>query len=164
MRRFASSQASGDSEVVASGRPIQLFEAGFTSAKGSIKECILQAIPGYQFANLIDDWVREHVTHMVQVREAMTEFSLTKLEAEAVAWWSADVSAFGESTEKSPYFIYNSLLRQRDMPSVERWKDFSFFLVSALKKLPALNVTTFRGENKRVTELSRQYHKGNQVS
>jgi hypothetical protein len=49
------------------------------------------------------------------------------------------------------------------MPSVERWKDFSFFLVSALKKLPALNVTTFRGENKRVTELSRQYHKNNQV-
>jgi hypothetical protein len=72
-----------------------LFEAGFMSAKGSIKECILQAIPGYQFADRIDDWVREHVTHMVQVHEAMTEFSLTKLEAEAVAWWSADVSAFG---------------------------------------------------------------------
>ena len=163
MRRFASSNPQGDTDVVSSGRPIQLFETGFTSAKGSIKECILQAIPGYQFADLIDDWVREHVEHMLPVREAMTEFALTKLEAEAVAWWSADVSVFGESTDKSPYYIYNHTLRQRDMPLIERWKDFSFFLVSALKKMPALNVTVFRGENKRVTELSRQYRKGNQV-
>ena len=163
MKRFGSTVVSGDNEVDSSGRPIQLFENGFTSAKGSIKDCILQAIPGYQYADRIDDWVREHMTHQLQVHETMTKYSLTNLEAEAVAWWSADVSAFGEATEKSPYYIYNSSLRQRDKPAIERWKDFSFFLVNALKKLPALKVTTFRGESKRVTELSTQYCRGNQV-
>ncbi len=102
--------------------------------------------------------------HQIQVREAMEEFSLTHLEAESIVWWSADVSVFGESTESSPYSIYNSALRQRDQPSILRWKDFSYFLVNALQKMPPVKATTFRGENKRVTELSRQYRRGNQVS
>ena len=90
-------------------------------------------------------------------------YNLTVLEAESVVWWTVDGGMAGMDTEESPYYIYNSHLRARDTPKIKLWRDFSYFFISALEKLPPVETTSFRGEKKRVTELSKQYAKDNQV-
>jgi hypothetical protein len=153
----------GAYEVYSCGIPLCLFREDFVSTKSSIKDCILQAIPGFRFADQIEEWVRNHIRHSVAAREAIDSHQLNELEAEAIVWWSADVQALGGNTEMSPYYIYNAALRARNQELMNRWSDFSFFFLNALKKLPPVTATTYRGESKRVTELSRQYLKGNQV-
>jgi hypothetical protein len=80
-------------------------------------------------------------------------------------WWTANVNTLSGSVDAkdSPYYVYNSALRARDVSSIRMWRDFSYYFISALKKLPVVETTSFRGENKRVTELSKQYVKDNQV-
>jgi hypothetical protein len=143
-----------------------LFDEGFVSSKTTIKECILQAIPGFpgNVADIIECTVKGHVEHDIRAKDIIRRCNLTQLEAEAVVWWTADVSTLSSmNTEESPYYVYNSQLRARDAPSIKRWQDYSFFFISALQKLPPIMAHTFRGERKRATELSRQYAKDNQV-
>ena len=158
MHRF-----SGAHEVHSCGIPIRLFSDEFVSKKTSIKDCILQAIPGFCFADQIEEWARNHIRHSVAAREAIDAHKLNELEAEAIVWWSADAQALGGNTEMSPYSVYNAALRARNQELLKRWSDYSYFFLNALKKLPPVTATTYRGEPKRVTELSRQYLKGNQV-
>ncbi len=67
------------------------------------------------------------------------------------------------ATEESPYHAYNNILRARDADSIRLWRDFSSIFIGALQKLPPVEATSYRGEKKRVTELSKQYAKDNQV-
>jgi hypothetical protein len=154
---------SSSCEVQFSGSPIQLFRDDFVSTKTSIKACILQALPGYKFADQIEEWVCHHIRHSIDAREAINNHHLNELEAEAIIWWTADIQNFGENTEMSPYYVYNTALRTRNQDLLKRWSDFSYFFLNALKKLPPVTTTVYRGESKRVTELSRQYLRGNQV-
>ncbi len=143
-----------------------MFDKGFVSTKTSIKECILEAMPGFPLdvADLIEQTVKDHVAFDTGAQDMIRRFNLTQLEAEAVSWWTADVGTLsGMNTKESPYHVYNSHLRARDADNIKLWRDFSYFFISALKKLPPVETTSFRGEKKRVTELSKQYAKDNQV-
>jgi hypothetical protein len=143
-----------------------LFDKGFLSRKTTIKECVLEAMPEFprDVADLIEQTVKDHVEYDAGAKDTIRRFNLTQLEAESVLWWTADVSTLSSmNTEESPYYVYNSHLRARDAHSIRLWRDYSFFFVSALHKLPPVETTSFRGEKKRVTELSNQYAKENQV-
>ncbi len=123
-------------------------------------------MPGFpqHTADIIEQTVKDHIAYDAGAQELIRKYNLTKLEAEAVVWWTADVSTLSAmNTEESPYYVYNSSLRARNAHNLKLWQDFSFFFISALEKLPPVKTTSFRGEKKRVTELSKQYAKGNQV-
>ena len=155
-----------EERILASGRPLHLFDKNFVSAFTSIKACIIQAIPDLpaDVADIIEATVKGHITHDVNAKECIKKYGLTHLQAEAISWWSADASTLsGLSTEKSPYHIYNTVLRQRDGPKIRLWRDFSFYFIGGLEKLPPVRIESFRGERKRVMELSSQYVKGNQA-
>jgi hypothetical protein len=166
MNRFEDDGTIQD-RVFAAGRPLHLFENGFVSTKTSIKDCILIAMPDFpiDIADSITESVRDHLEHEVIATDFIRRFNLTQLEAEAIVWWTVDVGPmFGMTTAESPYWVYNTALRARDGPRIMLWRDFSFFFISALQKLPSFEGETFRGERRRVTELSRQYARGNRVS
>jgi len=155
-----------DERSFGSGRPLRLFEKTFVSALTSIKACVIQAIPDFpaDIADIIDVTVKGHITHDVHAKDYIKKYGLTQLQAEAISWWSADVSIFSElPTEKSPYHVYNTALRQRDVPKIRLWKDFSFYFIGGLEKLHPIQIESFRGEKKRVMELSSQYVKSNQA-
>ena len=151
--------------MFASGRLLHLFDKGFVSTKTSIKQGILEAIPGFPLdtADRIEQAVKDHIRYDTAAQDLIRKYNLTQLEAEAVVWWTADGAMAGMNTEESPYHVYNSDLRARDAPRIKLWRDFSYYFISALEKLPPVETTSFRGEKKRVTELSKQYAKDNQV-
>jgi hypothetical protein len=156
----------GEFTIFASGRPLRLFETGFVSTKISIKDCILEAMQGFprDIADCIEQTVKDHIKYDAAAQDLISRFKLTQLEAESVVWWTADVSTLSDmKTEESPYYVYNSHLRARDAPNILLWRDYSFFFINALHKLPPIETISFRGEKKRVTELSKQYAKDNQV-
>jgi hypothetical protein len=156
----------GEYKIFASGRPLHLFEKGFVTRKNSIKDCILEAIPSFprDTADIIEQTVKDHIEYDVEAKNVIVQYNLTQLEAEAIAWWTADVSTLSDMpTEESPYHVYNAILRARDMHGMKLWRDFSSVFIGALEKLPPVETTSFRGEKKRVTELSKQYTKDNQV-
>ena len=127
----------------------------------------MQALPNFprDVAEIIEQTVKDHILYDVKAREIIRKYNLSQLEAEAVLWWTADASTLSSlSTEESPYFIFNTALRQRNGPQIKLWRDFSFFFISALNKLPQVATTCFRGEKKRVIELSVQYARDNKVS
>ena len=63
------------------------------------------------------------------------------------------------------YFAYNRSIRTRDQKEVAKWEDYSYFLLSALRKLPPVKDTVYRGVPERLTEVSAQYSKtGNKVA
>jgi hypothetical protein len=158
--------ADGEERVFASGRHLHLYDDHFVSTEKSIKECIFKAMSGFpqRTADIIEQTVKDHIAYDAGAQDLIRRYNLTQLEAEAVVWWTADVSTLSSmNTEESPYFVYNSCLRARNAHSIKLWQDFSFFFISALEKLPPVETTSFRGEKKRVTELSKQYAKGNQV-
>ena len=154
----------GESSAFASGRPLHLFDEGYVSMETSIKECILKAMPNFprEIAELIDQVVKGHIEHDAEAQHTIRRYNLTQLEAEAIVWWTADVSTMSSSmnTEDSPYWVYNSDLRARHAQNIRRWRDYSFFFVRALLKLPPIKSDTFRGEKTRATD-SRQYAKDN---
>ncbi len=158
----------GDGErIFESERALQLFDEDFKSKKTSIKECILEAMPRFprDIADLIAQIAKDHVAHDARAQDIIRRFNLTQLEAEAVLWWTADVSSLSSMvSEESPYYVYNSHLRARDSLNIRLWRDYSFYFISALQKLPPVKANTFRGEKKRATELSKQYAKDNQVA
>jgi hypothetical protein len=156
----------GEHKIFASGRPLHLFKTGFVPSKTTIKECILHAMPSFPgyIADLIELTVKGHVEYDAEAKDFIRRYNLTQLEAEAILWWTADVSTLSDlNTEKSPYHVYNSSLRTRDAQRIGLWSDFSFYFIRALEKLPPFETTSFRGEKKRATELSKQYIKDNQV-
>ncbi len=162
MSRFGN----GEYKVFASARALHLFEAGYVSSKTSIKECILQAMPSFpgDIADLIEQTAKDHIEFDAEAKNIIIEYNLTQLEAEAIAWWTADVSTLsGMATEESPYYVYNSSLRARDANTIRLWRDYSSIFIGALEKLPPVEATSYRGEKKRVTERSKQYAKDNQV-
>jgi hypothetical protein len=156
----------GEYTVFASGRPVQFFDEGFVPTRTTVKECILHAMPGFprNIADRIERTVQDHIAHDTNAQSLIRTCNLTQLEAEAIVWWTADVSMMSSNmtTEESPYHVFNSILRARGN-SMILWRDFSFYFISALGKLPPVSATSFRGETKRAMELSDQYTKGNQV-
>jgi hypothetical protein len=156
----------GEYKVHASGRPLQLFDSDFVSSNSSIKEIVLAAIPGFprNVADIFEQTVKDHLTFDVEAREFITINNLTQEEAEAICWWTGDVSTMsGMPSNQSPFYVYNSDLRARDASKIKMWQDFSYYFLKGLAKLPPVKATSFRGEKKRVTELSKQYAKDNQV-
>jgi hypothetical protein len=157
----------GEQRIFASGRPLTLFDEGFVSSKKTIKECIFEAIPGFppHVADILERVAQDHIASDAGAKDLIKRYGLTPSEAEAVVWWTANVNTLSGSVDAkdSPYYVYNSALRARDVSSIRMWRDFSYYFISALKKLPVVETTSFRGENKRVTELSKQYVKDNQV-
>ena len=106
-----------EGRVLASVRPLYLYDANFVSNHYSIKECILQAIPDFprQVLGPIDETVKGHIAHDVNAKNSLKKCNLSQLEAEAIIWWTADVSTLSEMlTEESPYYVYNTALRQRN--------------------------------------------------
>jgi hypothetical protein len=152
-----------DDAVSSCGRPIILYKKDFVSSKHSIRECIAQALPDCDYLDMIDSWVKQHCNHNVGVEEAMRNYGLSRLEAEAIVWWTADVGLIGEPTEKSPYYVFNTDLRCRNHERIKLWKDFAWYLIKALEKLPRFTGIAFRGESKKVTQLSKQYVADKQV-
>ena len=152
--------------VRGSARILFIFDKDFASDKRSIKECILQAMPSFtqKLADDIELMVTDLIAHEVRAKKFILMYGLTSLEASAICWWTADVASISSlSSQESPYFAFNTALRKRDAPAIRLWRDFAYFLINALQKLPPVETTTFRGESKRVTELSEQYVRGNQV-
>jgi hypothetical protein len=155
-----------EEEILCSGRPLHLFGEDHVPSFNSIKECILHAIPEFprKIADLIEETVRLHLAADIPAKTCIQRYNLTRLEAEAICWWSADVGTISEMTsDKSPYYVYNTALRQRNASRIKLWKDFSYHFINGLQKLPPTKADSFRGENKRVTTLSKRYVKDNTV-
>jgi hypothetical protein len=157
----------GEHRIFASGRPLNLFDEGFVSSKKTIKECIFEAMPGFppHVADILEQTAKDHIAFDACAKDLIRRHGLTPLEAEAVVWWTSNVNTLSGSVDAkdSPYNVYNAVLRAREANSIRMWRDFSYYFISALQKLPVIQTTSFRGEKKRVTELSKQYVKDNQV-
>jgi hypothetical protein len=155
-----------EEEILSSGRPLHLFGKEFVPSFFSIKECILHAIPDFprQIADVIETTIELHLNTSARAKACILLHGLTRLEAETICWWSADVSTLSEmTTDQSPYYVYNTALRQRDAIRLNLWKHFSCYFINGLQKIPPTAAESFRGEKNRVTELSTQYTKGSQV-
>jgi hypothetical protein len=160
--RFANA---GEENVVGAAKFVVLFVRGFKSEK-DVKDCILQAISSFdpRMANDIEQAARDHISYDEAAKDFITKYGLSDREAEAIVWWSVDVGILSAlSTLDSPYAVLNSILRKRDASLLRLWSDYNFYLINGLKKILPIEIVTFRGESKRVTELSKQYVKGNKV-
>jgi len=150
-------------EVSGAGKPIVLFPVGFVSRLGTIKECILVAYPTCPKIDELVETVQDHIEHTADVRDFMRERGLVPLEAQAICIWTADMRSLGCGEEESVYVVYGTAIRTRNMHDIGLWKDYSFWLIGGLEKLQSVSCESFRGEGKRVLELSKQYVEGNQV-
>jgi len=92
----------------------------------------------------------------------MYEYGLSENEAGAITYYTSDARGIGQSQE-SPYRVLNPLLAQRDREPLEQWKDFLFFLLNGLKKLPDYKGKVWRGFDKPISQLSYQYRHGNTI-
>ena len=157
--------ANGEENVAGAARLLILFPRGFKSDK-DVKACILQAIHPFdpRMADNIEQAARDHIFHDEMAKGLIARCGLSDREAEAIVWWSVDVSMLSAlSTLDSPYAVMNSDLRMRNASRLRLWSDYAYHLINGLKKILPLEIVTFRGESKRVTELSKQYVKGNKV-
>lgn len=144
--------------------PVSLFPVDYHSTKISIKDCVSQAWEcPRDLLDRIEEWIFHHFDSSSRVQDWMARYGLTRLEAEAIAWWSTDAGVLGHPRDLSLYRVLNSTLRGRNQTAIYEWKDYSWFLMSALAKLPQINCTAFRGESVRMTDLSGSYKKGNTV-
>ena len=90
------------------------------------------------------------------------ESDLTPLEAQSISMYTFSVNN-GFTWETSPFFIYNKALRILDFEAIAAWQDYSYFLMSGLKKLPSVQRKVWRGLNLRLTQISHLYEKGSIV-
>eukprot|EP00961_Rhodomonas_salina_P178231 2403997-Rhodomonas_salina.1 len=153
-------------DVDETGLPIILFSPTYTSPKLSIKEAIQAGFPalGDELICKMERYIKRQLgTH--RLKTAMDTYRLTELEAESVLWYTTDIRLLDphEKEERNVFYEYNRALRKRSPDQIQRWCDFSWFLVNALRKLPPVRAKVYRGVPERVLALSKNYVKDRNV-
>lgn len=148
-------------------QPIILYLPGYVPKQTSIKAAIVSAWSAlnFQHADRMEVYVDKRMA-TPPVRDAMQQYALTVPEAQSILWYTSDLHSLVDtslSAEHNVYFKYNRDLRSRKSARIMQWRDFSWYLVSALKKLPPVQGRVFRGVPERVTELSSKYRTKEEV-
>jgi len=143
--------------------PIQIVPLGFVSDKTTLLDCMLVAMPleRDKLERMIEKVVIFHSTNEDAIR-IIRECDLTPLEAQSISMYTFSVNN-GFTWQTSPFFIYNKALRILDFETIAAWQDYSYFLMSGLKKLPSIPRKVWRGLNLRLTQISHLYEKGSTV-
>jgi serine/threonine protein kinase len=143
--------------------PIQIVPLGFVSDKSTLLDCMLAAMPleRDKLERMIQQIINFHSTSSDAIR-IIRECDLTPLEAQSISMYTFSVNN-GFTWQTSPFFIYNKALRILDFEAIAAWQDYSYFLMSGLKKLPSIRRKVWRGLNLRLTQISHLYEKGSKV-
>ena len=143
--------------------PIQIVPLGFVSDKTTLLDCMLVAMPLEldKLECMIEQIINFHSTNTDAIR-VIRECDLTPLEAQSISMYTFSVNN-GFTWQTSPFFIYNKALRILDFEAIAAWQDYSYFLISGLKKLPNIRRKVWRGLNLRLTQISHLYEKGSKV-
>jgi hypothetical protein len=88
---------------------------------------------------------------------------MSALEAQSIFVYTASQGLFVCPTHGAPFTSYNKALRDADADSVNAWSGYSFLLVNALRKLPSVACTVYRGLNCALSQVSHLYRKGSFV-
>jgi serine/threonine protein kinase len=153
-----------------SARPVQgplvLWHPARTRAPASLLKCILAAMQAQpsqlnaHFERLIAAMVAEAaqiISCSSKVQQLMRQYHITEIEAQAVSLYTLDARDHGGLREHSIFFVYNTVTRSANPQDVELWSEFSFLFCSALRKLPSVALTVFRGLDVPLTQFSHHY-------
>jgi serine/threonine protein kinase len=143
--------------------PIEIFPPGFVSDKTSLLDCMLAALPSERskLESMIEKIIDFHSTNEGAIK-IIRECGLSAIEAQSISMYTFSIEN-GFTWQTSPFFIYNKALRLLDFETIAAWQDYSYFLISGLKKLPSIRRKVWRGLNLRLTQISHLYQKGSQV-
>ena len=147
MARYITFSENDDSGVFNSTRVQSWSDDAFESNQISIKDCIFQALPSFSkdVADRIEKIVTDHCTQNFSAIEYIVCHNLSKLEAEAVCWYGFDSSKFFNlQGEPSPLKYFGATLRRGNQKEINCWKDFLYFFINALHKLPREKMKTYR--------------------
>jgi hypothetical protein len=124
---------------------------------------MLAALPSERskLESMIEKIIDFHSTNEGAIK-IIRECGLSAIEAQSISMYTFSIEN-GFTWQTSPFFIYNKALRLLDFETIAAWQDYSYFLISGLKKLPSIRRKVWRGLNLRLTQISHLYQKGSQV-
>jgi serine/threonine protein kinase len=144
-------------------KPIDIFPVGFVSDKTTLLDCMLVAMPSERVKlELMIDKIVEFHSNSEAAIQIIRDCGLTPIEAQSISMYTFSVEN-GFTWQTSPFFIYNKALRLLDYETIAAWQHYSYFLLSALRKLPNIQKKVYRGLNLRLTQISHLYQKGSLV-
>jgi serine/threonine protein kinase len=140
-------------------QPIDLFPPGFISDKTTLLDCMLVAMPNerVRLEFMIEKIVEFQSTDDAAI-SLIKDYGLTVVEAQCISFYTFS-SNNGFEWQESPFFVYNKAVRMLDFKTITSWQHFSFYFISALKKLPSVERDVFRGLDLRLTQMSHLYQK-----
>eukprot|EP01124_Arcella_intermedia_P010982 TRINITY_DN17487_c0_g1_i1.p1 TRINITY_DN17487_c0_g1~~TRINITY_DN17487_c0_g1_i1.p1 ORF type:complete len:308 (+),score=70.86 TRINITY_DN17487_c0_g1_i1:136-1059(+) len=155
------------------GLPLILFPQTFVppcdrKPPVNVHDALLKAMggDGWIGKDYIIPTVCDFVEHSEEVKTVAPKYNISNNEASAIVYYTYDVSSLGLSEltrEDNIYKKLNSILCKRNMSAIDVWRDFLFYFISGLEKLPSCNKTVFRALDVPLCEVSKQYKEGNQV-
>lgn len=108
----------------------------------------------------IDFMLRECEIYLESCSEEMMK-PLDVNEMMAIALYTYDLKEI--KPDDNFYFIFNSMLRNRDPHALHIWKGYLYYLFKALQKLPDISVTTYKGATVDHNLIRSNYKKGRKI-
>jgi len=82
----------------------------------------------------------------------------------AMVYYTADVRLFGGNKSESLYKLLNPDLITKDSRNIQKWNPFLFYAIQSKEFFPKYKGISYRGIDKPLTTLSKQYKQGNLVT
>lgn len=109
--------------------------------------------------------IKKHLSDSGEVKAILKQCpGLTLDQVGALVYYTSDIRPFGGKYETNTFKLLNMALVSRDPEQIEPWRPFLYHALSAQKFLPPFIGTTYRGLDKPVSGLSKQYAHGGEVS
>jgi len=133
--------------------------------KDDIHTCVEKAIgPKLWKKQCWQDLVRAikmHLSHSQEVKKTLTSYPNLTLNALAsLVYYTSDVRRFGGSEDQCLYRILNLALITRDQKELAVWMPFYYYITEAHQNLPPYKGVVYRGLNRPITDVSKQYAQG----
>jgi len=149
--------------VSGSGGPLVLFPESFKPTI-SIHGAVTKGMgKNWSFRNILQPTIDSHLEYTETVKEMMSLYNISKNECGAIVYYSCDARSIGGKREDSPFFQLNSVMSKRSFMELENWKEFLFYLLSGLQKIPNVKERVFRALDQPISHLSKQYKVGNTI-
>ncbi len=158
--------------------PLDLFPVGFIPVCDTLENCLMIALPPDVFNALLSDIAFINIKYQDAVAKGFIRMhNLTEVEAKCVIMFTheshsvpdhpAPLDPTRPKRDNQLYFLFNKACRERDAAALQRFQNFSFHFLSALKKIPDFRLTPgqklYRGFGQRLEDMNDLYQKNSKV-
>ena len=158
--------------------PLELYPGDFVPVCDTLEACLLLAMPSHVYSSLLSDMSMINRKYQDACAAGfIRRHRLTEVEAKCVIMYThesvsvpdhpAPLDPTRPKRDNQLYFMFNKACRERDAVALQRFQNFSFCFLSALKKLPDFRLTSgqklYRGFGQRLEDMNDLYQKNSKV-